>query len=161
LSGRRAGELVLPTKPLGMDARRCGTPRARATRRHGARRASRVEDLATLDSRRSRRCDAAGRVAQTARRAEPSLEPSPIVSVHLLFDRKVLASPLAALLGSDAHWVFDRGALTGHEPDAGPVPHGRLERRPELMEVRGRELVDRIAAQVTEALGSPSSCGLA
>ena len=41
---------------------------------------------------------------------EPQLEDSPIVSVHLWFDRVLLDSPLAALLGSDAHWVFDRGA---------------------------------------------------
>ena len=50
---------------------------------------------------------------------EPELEDSPIVSVHLLFDRVLLGSPLAALLGSPAHWVFDRGALTGHAPERG------------------------------------------
>ncbi len=44
---------------------------------------------------------------------DPRLEPSPIVSIHLLFDRPLLAHPLAALLGSDAHWVFDRGAPDG------------------------------------------------
>ena len=60
---------------------------------------------------------------------EPELEDSPIVSVHLWFDRPLLEPPLAALLGSDAHWVFDRGALTGQPARAGAVPHGRLERR--------------------------------
>jgi monoamine oxidase len=50
--------------------------------------------------------------------------------------------------------VFDRGALTGHRPPAGGqyltvVSSGV----PELMEVRGRELVDRIAGQLTERLG--------
>src|SRR5205823_402945 len=97
---------------------------------------------------------------------------SPIVSVHLLFDRAILREPLAALLGSDAHWVFDRSALTGLSPsgkapvrDSGPV-EGRNQRgasvevppwppgaqyltvvssaAPELLEIRGRELVDRI-----------------
>ena len=50
---------------------------------------------------------------------DPGLEDSPIVSVHLWFDRPLLPQPLAALLGSDAHWVFDRGALTGHRAASG------------------------------------------
>ena len=50
---------------------------------------------------------------------EPELEDSPIVSVHLWFARPLLEQPLAALLGSDAHWVFDRGALTGSRPERG------------------------------------------
>ncbi len=60
---------------------------------------------------------------------DPGLDDSPIVSAHLLFDRKILEFELAALLGSPAHWVFDRGALTGHRPADRPVPHGRLQRR--------------------------------
>ena len=47
---------------------------------------------------------------------DPGLADSPIVSAHLLFDRPLLGFELAALLGSPAHWVFDRGALTGHRP---------------------------------------------
>ncbi|HKA27631.1 MAG TPA: FAD-dependent oxidoreductase, partial [Gaiellaceae bacterium] len=103
---------------------------------------------------------------------------SPIVSVHLLFDRVILRQPMAALLGSDAHWIFDRSALTGRGPsekapvrDSGPVAVVRGNREvppwppgaqyltvvssaaPELLEIRGRELVDLIAGQVTERLG--------
>jgi phytoene synthase len=86
---------------------------------------------------------------------DPLLEDSPIVSVHLWFDRPLLKTPLAALLRSDAHWVFDRGALTGHRPAAGGqyltvVSSGV----PELLDVRGKELVDRIAAQLTDRLGA-------
>ena len=85
---------------------------------------------------------------------DPRLEPSPIVSIHLLFDRPLLAHPLAALLGSDAHWVFDRGRLTGNEPEGGAqyltvVSSGV----PELEEIRGRELVERIAGQLVDRLG--------
>jgi len=58
-----------------------------------------------------------------------------IVSVHLLFDRPLLDAPLAALLGSDAHWVFDPGALTAISP-RGAVPNRGVERVPELMESR-------------------------
>jgi hypothetical protein len=85
---------------------------------------------------------------------EPRLEDSPIVSVHLLFDRRLLRAPLAALLNSPAHWIFDRGAITSHEPQAGGqyltvVSSGA----PELEALRGRELVDLIAGAVTERLG--------
>jgi hypothetical protein len=79
---------------------------------------------------------------------------SPIVSVHLLFDRVILRQRLAALLGSDAHWIFDRGALTGHEPDKGQYLTVVSSAAPELLEIRGRELVDLIAGQVTERLGA-------
>jgi squalene-associated FAD-dependent desaturase len=84
---------------------------------------------------------------------EPALEDSPIVSVHLWFDRPLLASPLAALLGSDAHWVFDRGALTGHPPARGQYLTVVSSGVPDLLAVRGRELVDRIAGQLAERLG--------
>ena len=82
----------------------------------------------------------------------PALEDSPIVSVHLLFDRPLLGHPLAALLDSPAHWVFDRGALTGHQPPAGGqyltvVSSGV----PELLDVRGRGLVDLMADALTRA----------
>jgi hydroxysqualene dehydroxylase len=83
----------------------------------------------------------------------PALEDSPIVSVHLWFDRVLLEPPLAALLGSDAHWVFDRGSLTGHTPERGQYLTVVSSGVPELLEIRGRELVDRIAGQLTERLG--------
>jgi hypothetical protein len=85
---------------------------------------------------------------------EPELEDSPIVSVHLWFDRELLRSPLAALLGSDAHWVFDRGRLTGSRPERGQYLTVVSSGVPELLEVRGRELVERIVAQVTVRLGA-------
>jgi len=84
---------------------------------------------------------------------EPELEDSPIVSVHLWFDRALLDSPLAALLGSDAHWVFDRGRLTGSPPERGQYLTVVSSGAPELMELRGRELVERIAAELTGRLG--------
>ena len=84
---------------------------------------------------------------------EPQLEDSPIVSVHLWFDRVLLDSPLAALLGSDAHWVFDRGALTGSPPERGQYLTVVSSGAPELMELRGRELVERIASELTGRLG--------
>jgi hypothetical protein len=71
----------------------------------------------------------------------------------MLFARPLLTTALAALLDSDAHWIFDRGALTGHRPPQGQYLTVVSSGVPELMCVRGRELVDRIAGQVTERLG--------
>jgi hydroxysqualene dehydroxylase len=84
----------------------------------------------------------------------PQLGFSPIVSVHLLFDRRLLDEPLAALLGSPAHWVFDRGRLTGHEPESGQYLTVVSSGAPELEALRGRELVELIAGAVVERLGA-------
>src|SRR5207244_3656940 len=71
----------------------------------------------------------------------------------LLFDRRLLRHELAALLGSDAHWVFDRGALTGNPPPRGQYLTVVSSGVPELMELRGRELVERLERQLVERLG--------
>ena len=135
------------------DARRRRRPRARGRRRDGAHRtrASRASTSSTR-TRSSSRCRRARARSCSASRSR-ELEDSPIVSVHLWFDRVLLGSPLAALLGSDAHWVFDRGALTGSPPERGQYLTVVSSGAPELMELRGRELVERIAAELTGRLG--------
>ena len=76
------------------------------------------------------------------------------MSVHLLFDRPILRRPLAALLNSPAHWVFNRGLLTGHSPEAnGEYLTVVSSGAPELEALRGRELVDLISGALTERLG--------
>ena len=85
---------------------------------------------------------------------EPALEDSPIVSVHLLFDRRLLRYELAALLESPAHWVFDRGLLTGHPPEHGQYLTVVSSGVPELLEIRGRELVELMARELQGRLGS-------
>jgi hypothetical protein len=84
---------------------------------------------------------------------EPALGDSPIVSVHLWFDRVLLDQPLAALLGTDAHWVFDRGELTGQRPERGQYLTVVSSGVPELLALRGRDLVDRISGELTARLG--------
>ena len=84
---------------------------------------------------------------------DPGLADSPIVSAHLLFDRPLLGFELAALLGSPAHWVFDRGALTGHRPESGQYLTVVSSGAPELLEVRGRSLVELLAGELTARLG--------
>jgi len=84
----------------------------------------------------------------------PALDDSPIVSVHLLFDRPILRPRLGALLGSPAHWVFDRGRLTGARPERGQYLTVVSSGVPDLVGVRGRELVDLMAGELVARLGS-------
>ena len=177
-SGRAASDVVLPTAPLGSMH---GEAAGRTLEQAGARvqLGARVDDLAELDA------DAVilALPPEEASRLvgeDWTVDYSPIVSVHLLFDRVILRRPMAALLKSHAHWIFDRGALMGRGPsekapvrDSGPGEGkpARSDREvppwppgaqyltvvssaaPELLEIRGRELVDLIAGAVTERLG--------
>jgi hydroxysqualene dehydroxylase len=142
LGPRSSSDLILPTKPLGSMH---GEAAARALATAGAtvETGTRVDDVDDLD-------------ADAVVLATPpqDVEHSPIVSVHLLFDRVLLDTPLAALLASDAHWVFDRGALTGASPSQGQYLTVVSSGARELMELRGRELVEHVASEVTNRLGS-------
>jgi len=152
LGPRDNADLVLPTRPLGWMH---GDAAGAALRAAGAT-VVLDEKVASLDD-----VDADGVVVAVPPREsarllgepDPGLEDSPIVSVHLWFDRQLLQTPLAALLGTDAHWIFDRGALTGHRPERGQYLTVVSSGVPELLEIRGRELVERIAGQLTERLG--------
>ena len=146
-------DLVLPVRPLGEMH---GVAAGRALEAVGAtvETGSRVDDLDALGADAIVLAVPPAESARLLGEPAPELEHSPIASVHLLFDRRLLRTPLAALLNSPAHWVFDRGALTGHEPGAGRqyltvVSSGA----PELEALRGRELVDLIGAALTERLG--------
>ena len=148
--GRGASDLLLPVEPLGeMHGEAAG--RALGDR---ARLESRIESLDELDADAVVVATPAQEAARLLGREPPALEDSPIVSVHLLFDRRLLPHRLAALLDSPAHWVFDRGVLTGHQPSGGGqyltvVSSGV----PDLLEVRGKSLVDTMADSLRERLG--------
>jgi squalene-associated FAD-dependent desaturase len=152
LGPRANSDLILPTRPLGRmhgDAAGAVLEAAGATVQLDTR-------VASLDELDTDGIVVAVPPAESARllgEAEPALEDSPIVSVHLWFDRQLLDRPLAALLGSDAHWVFDRGALTGSRPERGQYLTVVSSGVPELLPVRGRELVEQIAGQLTQRLG--------
>src|SRR5439155_1335200 len=143
LSGKRASDLLLPTAPLGEMH---GDAAGRALEAAGAaiRTGVRVDSLDDLDVDGVVVAVPPADSARLVGEPEPALEDSPIVSVHLLFDRHILRHELAALLGSPAHWVFDRGALTGHVRGTVPETCQYLtvvsSGAPELMEVRGRAL---------------------
>jgi len=152
LGDRSDSDLLLPAKPLGEMH---GDAAGRALREAGAsvQLSARVESLDELDAEAVVLAVPPRESARLLGQPEPQLEDSPIVSVHLWFDRVLLPHRLAALLGSDAHWVFDRGVLTGHQPERGQYLTVVSSGAPELLELRGRELVDRIAGELTGRLG--------
>lgn len=43
----------------------------------------------------------------------PELDASPIVNVHVVYDRTVMDAPFAAAVASPVQWVFDRTAVSG------------------------------------------------
>jgi squalene-associated FAD-dependent desaturase len=163
LLGRRgASDLVLPTAPLGEmhgDAARRKLESLGVRVKTGARVAQLIPGAAVLGDGDRVQGDAfvvAVPPAESARlldEPDPELGKSPIVSVHLWFDRELLPHPLAALLGSSAHWVFDRGRLTGHRPERGQYLTVVSSGVPELMDVRGRDLVDLMRDELTSRLG--------
>ncbi len=153
LGPRAASDLVLPARPLGaMHGDAAGKElESRGVAIHTA---SRIDDLDDVDADAIVVALPPAESARLLGEAEPKLEPSPIVSVHLLFDRPLLPLPLAALLDSPAHWVFDRGALTGHEPpDGGQYLTVVASGVPDLLEIRGKGLVDLMAGELTARLG--------
>ena len=152
LGSKGDSDLVLPVRPLGEMH---GEAAHRALEAVGAtiETGTRVTSLDTLDADAIVVAVPPAESARLLGEPDPELEDSPIVSVHLLFDRRLLRQPLAALLGSSAHWLFDRGLLTGHEPEQGQYLTVVSSGAPELEALRGRELVDLIAGSVTERLG--------
>ena len=60
---------------------------------------------------------------------------------------------MAALLKSPAHWVFDRGVLTGQPPQRGQYLTVVASGAPELVNTRGRALVDMMAEALRARLG--------
>jgi squalene-associated FAD-dependent desaturase len=152
LGDRRDSDLVLPTRPLGeMHGEAAG--RALEAAGTQVQTGARVESLDELEAEAVVVAVPPSESARLIGEPKPRLDDSPIVSVHLWFDRVLLRHPLAALLGSDAHWVFDRGALTGHAPERGQYLTVVSSGAPELMELRGRDLVERIAGELTGRLG--------
>jgi squalene-associated FAD-dependent desaturase len=149
LGPRGNADLILPTAPLGhMHGDAAGRVLGDRVRLE-----TKVQSLDELDADAVVVAAPPRESARLLAEDVHPLEDSPIVSVHLWFDRRLLQTPLAALLGSDAHWVFDRGALTGHPPEHGQYLTVVASGVPELLAIRGRELVDRIAGQLVERLG--------
>jgi squalene-associated FAD-dependent desaturase len=149
-SGRAASDLILPAAPLGEIH---GEAARRALEDAGAdvRTEARIGELDELD---------AGAVVLAVPPDEASrllgeewfFEPSPIVSVHMLVDRRILERD-TALLGSPVHWIFDRGRMLDVAPEHGQYLTAISSGVPELMELRGRDLLEVVAAELHARFG--------
>ncbi|MEY9933953.1 squalene-associated FAD-dependent desaturase [Catenulispora sp. GP43] len=73
------------------------------------------------------------------------LASSPIVDVHVLYDRPVLDSPFAAVVDSPVQWVFDRTGAAGLEPG-----HGQGQYVSSVVSAAG-QWIDAPVAQIREA----------
>lgn len=152
LAGGDASDLLLPAAPLGEMH---GVAAAAELGRRGVEISldTRIGSLDELEADAVVLAVPSGESARLLGEDDRRLEDSPIVSAHLLFDRPILRFPLAALLASGAHWLFDRGLLTGHPPERGQYITIVSSGAPELLELRGRALVEELAGQVTKRLG--------
>jgi squalene-associated FAD-dependent desaturase len=77
-----------------------------------------------------------------------SLSTSPIVNLHVVYDRRVMPFPLAAAVGSPVQWIFDRNA-------SGGAPGGQylavsLSAATEEMSMSGEELRARYLPALAE-----------
>jgi squalene-associated FAD-dependent desaturase len=85
-----------------------------------------------------------------------ALGTSPIVNVHIHYDRRVLDGPLAAAINSNVQWIFDRteaaGARTG-QVVAISLSHAVDEIGASVEEIRGRCLptLERLLPRAREA----------
>ncbi|CAN0511338.1 unnamed protein product, partial [Phaeothamnion confervicola] len=58
-----------------------------------------------------------GEVAPAALPVAPVLAFSPIVNVHLWYDRPVMDEPFTAVIDSPVQWIFNRSAMGDPSPD--------------------------------------------
>lgn len=75
---------------------------------------------------------------------------SPIVNVHVVFDRRVLDEPFVAAIDSPVQWVFDRSEQSGL--GAGQYVAVSLSAADEWIDLPARELRERILPALIELL---------
>ena len=154
LDAADASDIGIPTVPfrlLHAEPAAAALEALGRNRAHLAPRSGAVDRRRTHRSRRrlgrGRRGDPR-RPARSGRRRSPRTAPwtssaldglgtSPIVNLHVHYDRQVLDEPLAAALGSPVQWVFDRTQASG--ADEG-----------QLVAISLSHAVDEIGASVAE-----------
>lgn len=88
--------------------------------------------------------------------ADPGLGASPILNVHLWYDRPVMRERFVAVLDSPAQWIFNRTAMAG---PGGPGQHLAVSvsgAREEVLEPKSA-LVERFTAELARLL--PAAAG--
>ncbi len=79
---------------------------------------------------------------------------SPIVNLHLIYDRQILALPFAATVRSPVQWIFDRTASAGLE--SGQYLAVSLSAADAELEMTVAELQERFLPAIAEVL--PAAC---
>lgn len=88
-----------------------------------------------------------------------NLKSSPIVNVHLWFDRKVTDLEFAAYLGSDVQWIFNRSAIMGLK-DEGQYLVITISGAHDLVEMNKDELQARVMADLQKLLPATRQAAL-
>ena len=79
---------------------------------------------------------------------DPALGASPIVNVHVWYDRPVMERPFTAVLDSPAQWVFDRTAMAGGGDGEGHHLAVSISGAHEEATVPRGELAERLVAEL-------------
>jgi len=87
---------------------------------------------------------------------------SPIVNVHLVFDRPVLAEPFLAAVFSPVQWIFDRTGQSGlvEQPQHGQYLAISLSAAAELIDTRTADLRAWVLPALAELLPETRTAGL-
>jgi squalene-associated FAD-dependent desaturase len=83
---------------------------------------------------------------------------SPIVNVHLHYDRRVLDEPFAAVVGSPLQWLFDRTASSGLEH--GQLVSLSLSAAEQELDLTRARLVERAAKAIARMLAEARTAQL-
>jgi hydroxysqualene dehydroxylase len=82
---------------------------------------------------------------------------SPIVDVHVRYDRRVLTAPFAAGVGTPVQWVFDRTAPPGRRGDGGQDLVVSLSAAHDLLRTPSAQVQDRVLPALAELLPAARS----
>ncbi len=95
--------------------------------------------------------DRARAVAPAALPADPGLGSSPIVNVHVWYDRPVMGEPFTAVVDSPVQWIFNRTAMGGGDGDSHHLAVSISGARDEV-EVPRAELAASMRAELAHLL---------
>jgi len=98
-------------------------------------------------------------LADTPLARATALGASPIVNVHVLYDRRVTDLPFAAAVGSPVQWIFDRTDTSGlarQRPGAQYLAV-TVSAADDVVQIPSRQLQDRFIAELTRLL--PAAAG--
>jgi zeta-carotene desaturase len=86
-------------------------------------------------------------------RLAPHLTHSPILGVHLVFDRPVMRTPNAVLVDRATQWLFRKD----DGPDGGRIVHAVISAADDWMPLPEPEIVERVVADIRACIPAASS----